>query len=355
MRILIDIGHPAHVHLFRPFAKEMARKGNKLLFTYRRKEYEENLLDAEGFDKICFGKHYKSKAGKIIGLIKFNFLMFFNILKFKPNFVLSHGSIYAAQMAWIAGKIHISLEDSGNMEQIRLYLPFTKAVITPDILPEKLGKKQITYRGYHELFYLHPKYFKPERTILERHGISPDEKYVVLRFVSFRATHDYGHAGLTNDEKESIIQLIQQRYKVYISSEYTLPAKWKKYQIGMPPHLIHHLLYFASLVVSEGATLASEAGVLGTPSIYINSISRSYNEDQEKYGLVYNFREGINVPDKIIEILNNEANINYKTRKDSLLADKISPTDFLVWFIENYPASYHRAKKYPGISLGFQK
>lgn len=57
MRILIDIGHPAHVHLFKNFAHEMQNKGHKVLFTLRDKEFEIELLKSEGLDYVSFGKN----------------------------------------------------------------------------------------------------------------------------------------------------------------------------------------------------------------------------------------------------------------------------------------------------------
>ena len=44
MNILIDIGHPAHVHLFKNFAWDMQNNGHKILFTCREKEFEIDLL-----------------------------------------------------------------------------------------------------------------------------------------------------------------------------------------------------------------------------------------------------------------------------------------------------------------------
>jgi len=85
MRILIDIGHPAHVHLFKHFAHIMLEKDHKILFTCREKEYEQELLMKEGFPYISFGKHYASKYCKVLGLIKFNFKMLRVALTFKPD------------------------------------------------------------------------------------------------------------------------------------------------------------------------------------------------------------------------------------------------------------------------------
>ncbi len=53
MKILIDIGHPAHVHIFRNFAKEMTKKGHKVLMTCREKENTKalnNLIKRGGDD-----------------------------------------------------------------------------------------------------------------------------------------------------------------------------------------------------------------------------------------------------------------------------------------------------------------
>ena len=45
MKVLIDINHPAHVHLFRNFAREMEESGNRVLFTTRKKDVAVDLLE----------------------------------------------------------------------------------------------------------------------------------------------------------------------------------------------------------------------------------------------------------------------------------------------------------------------
>ena len=352
MRILIDIGHPGHVHLFRPFAQEMQKKGNKILFTCRQKEFEIELLEAAKFYYISFGRHYKTTLGKIFGLLKFNIQMLINVIKFKPDVLLSHGSIYAAHISYLLKKPHISMEDSGNMEQIRLYLPFTKAVLTPFELPEKLGKKQIRYHSYHELAYLHPKHFTPNNKILKILGVSENEKYAILRLVSWDATHDIGQGGLTTNQKEEIIHFLSSKMKLFITAEGNVPESFKQYMIRIKPDQIHHVLAFADLVVSEGATMASEAGVLGTPTIHVNSLARCYNEDQEKYGTVFNFRNGTNVFEKVKELAN--GSLKQKENHKQILKDKINLTSFLVWFVENYPKSFLVMKHDPNYQYKFK-
>ena len=46
------------------------------------------------------------------------------------------------------------------------------------------------------------------------------------------------------------------------------------------------MFYITQLFIGEGATMASECAVMGTPSIYINSLTAGTLEDQEN-GLIF--------------------------------------------------------------------
>ena len=135
----------------------MLKKGNEVLFTNREKEFENYLLEKYGFKYKSFGKKYDSKIGKLWGLMEFDIKEFLQGVKFKPDIFLSHGSIYSAHAAAILKIPHISFEDTFNFEQVKLYLPFTKAILTGNYEHPSLGDKEINYAGYHELAYLHPK------------------------------------------------------------------------------------------------------------------------------------------------------------------------------------------------------
>jgi predicted glycosyltransferase len=334
MRILFDIGHPGHVHLFKHLAHLLEQDGAAVLFTARDKEFEIELLRAEGFQYKNFGKHYKSLWGKLWGLVQFDVQMVLTGLRFKPDLFVSHGSIYAAHAAFLLGKKHLALEDSGNMEQIVLYRPFTDVILTPDVLPEDLGPKQIRYKGYHEIAYLHPQYFQPDPAVYQWLGLKEGAPYAIVRLVSWNATHDAGHKGLSNEDKTKLIRQLSERMQVFITSERELSAELKPFQIKIAPEKLHHALAFADIVVSEGATIASEAGVLGTPAIYINSIARSYCLDQERYGTVFNAGDSDKVFSLITHILNQDRAV-FRERSRQLLADKINVTQLLYDYIRN--------------------
>jgi predicted glycosyltransferase len=352
MKILIDIGHPGQVHLWRPFTNIMEKKGHSVLFTCRDKEFEIELLTAAGFNFICLGKHYKKRIGKLFGLLKFNIKLLMISLSFKPDIFLSAGSIYASQVAWLLGKPHISMEDTGNMEQVRLYLPFTSCVLTPDVLPVDLGPKQLRYAGYHELAYLHPKYFSSDEDIASLLSLKRGENYFVLRFVAWNATHDKGQNGLSEDVKKKLVFELEKHGKVFISAEGPLDETLEKYRVKISPEKLHDVLSKAEMVVSEGATIASEAGIFGVNTIYVNTLEACNNYDQEKYGCVFNFRSEEGVFEKAKELLQTKS--SKKEVITRMLADKIDVTAFLVWFIENYPKSETLMKKEPEFQVKFK-
>ena len=355
MRILIDIGHPAHVHLFKNFAWKMQEKGHKILFTCRDREFLLRLLQVYGFIYENFGRHYKSIGGKIQGLIKNELQMFNTAIQFKPDLFLSHGSAIAAFTSFLLHKPHISFEDTFNMEQVRLYLPFTDVVLTGDYPHPSLGRKEIKYPGYHELAYLHPNVFTPNENVLKELGVEKNEKYALIRFVAWNATHDIGHRGFSKEKKIKLVTELSKYIKVFISSEGDLPEELKEYQIKIKPENMHNALYYAQLLVGESATMASECAMVGTPAIYINNSHFGSLDSQAEYGLVHLFSEDELAQEhaiqKAIEIVSKpDIKNEYRERAQKMLENKIDVTSFMIWFVENYPESVKEVKS-PGFSF----
>jgi uncharacterized protein len=356
MRIIIDIGHPAHVHIFKYFAAEMQSKGHRILFTVREKEFEIELLKQHGFEYVSFGKHRKNNLSKIIGLFIFSYKLLMVSVSFRPDIYFSHGSIYAAWTSRVYRKPHVSLEDTGNWEQVILYRPFTKAIVTSLSFPMHYGKKQIYYDGYHETAYLHPKYFKPDSSIYNTLKLNEDQPYIIIRFVSWTATHDIGKSGLSLSDKLKLVNELNQHSTIFITSENELPKELQKYKMIIPPDRIHDALYFAQLYIGEGVTMASECAHLGTPAIYINTLQRGYTSEQEKnYNLVFNFSSISGVVSKAIDILSNKGSKEkFHERSKKMLGDKIDVTSFFIWLIEQWPKSFQIMKDNPKYYLRFK-
>lgn len=347
MRILVDIGHPGHVHLFKHFVWEMEKKGHEILITAKDKEVSLRLLDAYGLKYVRTGSYPRGLVLKGIYVLRIDWTTYKVARRFRPDLVISMGSPNAAHVAWLLRRPHIALDDtelSGG--QYYLYAPFTKTICTPSCFLRDLGAKQVRYAGYHELAYLHPNRYSPNPSVLGEVGLSCEDRFIVVRFVSWSASHDVGQHGVV-DAGHLVTEL--ERYgRVLITSEGPLPTDLERYRMKLTPEKVHDLLCFAALYVGEGATMASECAALGTPAIYVNTLSAgTLKEQEERYGLIYRFcnpqtgqTEALG---KAIELLQRpHLREEWREKRARLLADKIDVTQFMVDFVENYPESFRK-------------
>ena len=140
---------------------------------------------------------------------------------------------------------------------------------------------------------------------------------------------------LAEGEKLQFIKAIAEYARCYITSEGPLPAPLKTYQLKIPAHRFHHVLAFASLCVTEGATVASEAAVLGTPVVYINTLKAGSINMFEKYGLLRQSTDTAWALELSLDWLKDEkAKQKCRTARRKFLADKIDVTDYIVKTIE---------------------
>jgi predicted glycosyltransferase len=136
--------------------------------------------------------------------------------------------------------------------------------------------------------------------------------------------------------------LLSNRYRVFVSSEGNQnDVIINKYLIKIPPELMHDALHYADFFITESGTMASEAAILNTPVIYVNSLPlMGYLRDEEKSGLLFHFKNSSGVTDKVVELMNiPDIKEAFYSKNLRLLENKINPTLFFVWFIENFPES----------------
>jgi len=349
MKILIDIGHPAHVHYFRNFIKIMQEKKHTLLVVARDKEVSQDLLKRYNIAYVTRGKGGIGFLGKIIYLVKTNFILLFKALSFKPDIFLSFSSPYAAQVSWVLRKPHIGFTDTEHAKLGNFaFMPFTSHIITPKAFLSELGDKHIKFNGFMEQCYLDSKYFTANDDVSSLLKIEKNDKYILLRFVSWGAVHDTGHSGLSDSAKLEIIETLSKNYKIFISAEAELPLKFMKYKLNISSDKMHDVLKNATLFIGEGATMASECAVLGTPAIYVNSLSAGTLIAQEKSGSIFGFRNSDGVLEKALEILDmKNLKEKFQENKNILLKESIDVTAFIVWFIEDYPNSAKIIKENP--------
>lgn len=335
----------------------MKKRGHDVLITATEKEISYVLLDEYEFDYKKLGTYGKKVVNKVINLPIMDIKMYDAVKNFQPDIFLGFGSIRGAHVSKLMGKTCINLDDTEHAKyEHMLFVPFTDVVLTPSCFNKNFGKKHIKFNGYIELAYTHPKYYKPHDDVLKELGLTKNDKFVVLRLVSWNAGHDIGQHGIRNTL--GMIKKLEDYCQVFVSSEGMIDESIKKYQLKIAPYKMHDLLYYSSLYIGEGATMATEAALLGTPSIYVSSLAGTmgnFIELEQKYGLMYSYQEPSKALEKAIELVQKpKLKEEWKAKREKLLNDKIDITKFMVWFVENYPESARTIRENPNFQERFR-
>jgi len=355
MKLLFYLHHPAHFHLFRNTINILKKK-NEIQIIAVKKDVLTKLLKTEKlkFHNIFPKGRKKNYLSIATSILKQDFRLLKICLRTKPNLLIGTST----QIAHIGKLIRIPqlFFNEDDIEAIpwvgRIAYPFTKHIFAPiNCSTGKFVKKTIYYSGYHELAYLSPEYFTPDKKIIK--NLLTDKSFFILRLSGLDAYHDEGKTGINAEIAKRVIDILTSHGNVYITSERELEPEFEKYRISINPIHMHHALYYADMYIGDSQTMTAEAAVLGTPALRFNDFvgKLSYLEELEhKYNLTYGIKtsEPEKLYGKIEEILKmkNRKEV-WRKRREKMLKDKIDVTAFFVWFIENYPKSAKIIKKNP--------
>ncbi|MFC5970150.1 DUF354 domain-containing protein [Halomarina salina] len=338
VRVLFDVGHPAHVHLFRHAIDALEARGHRTLVTSRDKECTQELLHAYGIDHrplstmgdgaLGIAREWLTRERRLLGVAR----------RFDPDVVVGVLNPAVAHVSSVLDCRSVVYNDS-EASRVAGWLthPFADVVCTPSGFGRSLGEKQVRYDGYHELAYLHPNRFDPDEVDLEAYGVDPNEPYSVVRFVSWGAHHDVAHHGLSPEAKRTLVGRLREHGEVYVTSESPLPPAFRRHRLPVPPDALHHLLAGADLYVGDSGTVATEAALLGTPAVRASSYAGSaddmsnFRELQNRYGLLYSTADEDDALDTVDRFLDDpETRARWQRRRTRLLAEKVDVTEHMV-------------------------
>lgn len=292
MKYIFELNHPKHYYQFKYVMQALRSRGHEIKVLARDKDVLLNVLREEGVEYTLFGKHRKAMWAKVLGTVSLIWNYIAIAKRYRPDVVVSKGSLYGTFTAWLLHKKSVIFPDSEVVKVTNRYVvPLCTKVVTPQSFGLDYGKKHCRVAGIFEDCYLAPQVYKPDPAVVEKYGLC--RPYAVLRFVGWFANHDVGNNGFSGEEKQALVREIAKNMTVYISSEKELPVELQQYRLPTPASLIHDVLSYADLYVGDSQTMAAEAALLGTPAIRSNSFVGPNDMSnfillQEQYGLLHN-------------------------------------------------------------------
>lgn len=373
MKVLFMISHPAHFWMFRYTIDNLKRDGHKVVIVIRPKDVLEQLCINAGME--FYKVKNRPKKWGMFGLAIFLIEKIFEVLRIarkeKPDMLVGSDGVLAVVGKIIRKPAFECYED--DAEAIALYAKMFFPIYTGVICPEccsawKWKDKKIAYPSYHELGYLHPNQFIPDKQKVEQYGIDTSKPYILIRFAQLTAHHDVGIHGINTAIAERMIELLKPHGTIYITSERPLEPQFEQYRIRINPLDMHHVMAFASLYIGDSQTMAAEAGVVGVPFVRLNDfVGRlSYLHELEAPTDYTPRSDGYvpkidaHVPDEVHYSLgygHKTADVEgfFKSierwltmpdrkqvcaeRRAKMLSEKVDYAKFLTYFIENYPQS----------------
>ncbi len=289
-KILIEIGHPNDVHQFYALYRILIIYGIDVMFAVKSKDITVDLVSRLNVAYEIIGMTPKRISGKLLSILIITTKLYQIAKQFEPDILISRVSPHSGIVSRILRKTHIGFTDTENVGMLdTISVPLTDYILTSDSYNKDFGSKHIRYKGYIETWYLHPKRFTPDPSVLQRLKLGEGERYAILRFVSWEAHHDRGLQGVSYENKLMLVAELSKQLRVFISSEKPLPLELQKYQYNIDPSDMHNALYYAHLYFGESATMASECAMLGTPAVYVDDGKRGYIDDQVNRKLVMKY------------------------------------------------------------------
>lgn len=349
MKILVYMGHPAHFHLYKNAIINWQNAGHKCFILIKKKDVLEELVRFAGFDyfNILVEGRKDSGLGIFVGLAKRSYRLLKFCLKNKPD-ILTGTSV---ENSFIGKLLHIPVinlnEDDASVVPLyaKLSYPGADVILNPQSCNSgKWDKKAIKYASYHELAYLHPNHFTPDKTVVEKY-FPVDTPYFLIRFAKLNAHHDFGIKGISDEIAAKIIEILKPHGRIFITSERKFDERFEPYRININPLDIHHVMAFAQIFIGDSQTMAAEAGVLGVPFIRFNDFVGKIgylNELELKYELGYGIpgsepQQLLAELQKLLKIPDRK-NV-FAKRREKMLSEKIDFAQYLTDFINNYFAN----------------
>ena len=287
-KILFDIVHPAHVNLFKNAINILSRNHEVYITILDRGILKSILLhELPDFDPTILTKRSQKKWGLILINNLFRAIkMFVFMAKKRPDVAISCGQVSLSLPSKILRIPNYQFSDDAERKLVVFVESMfsTKKYFPPvDRSSVKYLFNTIRYNAMKQWAYLHPNYFNPNLDSLKSYSIAP-KKYFFIREI---VTDSFNYLDQSHSSLRSI--QIPHGYKVLLSLEDKTkkdiyPKDW--IILKEPVRDFYSLMYYSACVISSGDSMAREAALLGTPSIYAGVRDMAANRVLIQMGLL---------------------------------------------------------------------
>lgn len=299
MNIHIDLVHPSDVNLFKNVINRLYSEGNNLFITLRERGKLLVIAQSElgSFEINIIGKHEKGFLRKLLALIRREYYLYFFLKKNKINISINQGfsNVLACKLLKIP---FLNFEDDF---EYKLAFHYARLFSTRDIMPDFIsatGKNIYKYHGFKELAYLHPAVFLPNINALGTLGINP-LKYVFIREISNISLNYNGRVSYI----EKVVDFVSSKgLQILLSLEdKSISNKFvnKCIILQEPVEDIYSLIANSLFVVSSGDTMAREACLLSTPTIYSGGRDMLMNNPLIEKGIMFKADTFTEITDRV--------------------------------------------------------
>lgn len=348
MKILFFFVHPSKFYLFRKTIDDLYSEGHSVQVLIINKDVLVDLVSQTNwYYKVILNTNRRTKFERFKRLFTAFYALLTILVLLRAVGFKRHDLFVTDDLLVVLGRLlkiptlFFTDDDLAVVPENSFFYSRATSIISP--IWTNLGKydsKKLAMIGFKELAYLHPDIFVPDRDLCVKSV--GKEKYVLIRVVSLSATHDTGIKGLDNKLLHEIINRVKKKYNVFISSERILPEELNQYVIKINPIDIAHYLSFSEFFITDSQTMASEAAVLGVPTIRYNSFVGKISVmeiKEEKYGLYFGVKPDNSV--RLLELVeylleNENLKEEWAKRKSKMLSECEDVNNFMINTIKKY-------------------
>jgi uncharacterized protein len=349
MKIAVFVNTPAEVHFYKNIVASLERDDNQVFVLARDNRGTVALLNELNIPFFQFSRPPDPESESITS-IPGDVVNAFRYLKERDIDLTTGFGTYNTFTARLLKVLDVSFNDcegTVNAERyalLKLTYQFTDVFVTPSSFKSELGSKHLKLESYKELAYLHPNCYTPDPSVFDLLDIPMSQDYSVLRFNALNCSNDLGGIGLRGTDKIALVKKLSNYGAVFVSSERKVPAPLQEYVLDVPKSRIHDVLSYASLFITETQTMATEAALLGTPTIRIDPLMGDCdsisNELERKFQLLFNVKTASEVVAKAVQLIEDPHTAeDWQRNRYRLLDRKLEMASLMVSLIEDYSES----------------